>query len=156
MKRRDFLCLAASAAILAALRIPAARAATAEHVHVYKTASCGCCTGWIKHLEQNGFHVSAHDLPSGALTQKKLEAGLKPEQSSCHTAQVGGYVVEGHVPAREVKRLLRERPDAVGLSVPDMPLGSPGMEADGEREPYEVLLIRRDGSAEVFASYPGT
>lgn len=152
MKRREFLCLAASAALLSALNIPAAHAA-AEHVHVFKTASCGCCIGWMKHLERNGFRVTASDLPQGALMQKKLDAGLQPEQTSCHTAQVGGYIVEGHVPAREVKRLLRERPEAVGLSVPDMPLGSPGMEAGGETEPYDVLLIRRDGRAEVFASY---
>lgn len=152
MQRRAFLCLAASAAILAGFRIPAASAA-ADHLRVYKTASCGCCTGWIRHLEQHGFDVSAHDLPNGALMRKKLAAGLKPEQSSCHTAEVGGYVVEGHVPAREVRRLLSEGPDALGLAVPDMPLGSPGMEADGATEPYDVLLIRRDGRAEVFASY---
>lgn len=152
MQRRAFLCLAGSAALLAVLRIPGAQAA-ADQVQVYKSASCGCCVGWIRHLEQHGFRVTAHDLPSAALMQKKLKAGLKPEQSSCHTAEVGGYVVEGHVPAREVKRLLAERPDAVGLAVPDMPLGSPGMEADGTTEPYDVLLIRRDGRAEVFATY---
>jgi len=148
MNRRHFLGLAAAVAIL-----PVGSAEAADHVHVYKTAGCGCCTGWIRHLEQNGFHVSAHDLPSGALMQKKSAAGLQPEHASCHTAEVNGYVIEGHVPAREVKRLLGERPDAIGLAVPDMPLGSPGMEADGETEPYDVLLVRRDGKAEVFASY---
>ena len=154
MTRRNFLSLTATTAALAALRIPAARAAAAPHVQVYKTASCGCCIGWMEHLAQHGFRVASQDLPQGALMQKKLQAGLKPEHSSCHTAEAGGYVLEGHVPAREVKRLLRERPDVIGLAVPAMPLGSPGMDAGGEAEPYDVLLIRRDGSAEVFASYP--
>lgn len=152
MTRRTFLCLTAAVTVLAALRIPAAQAA-AEHVRVYKTASCGCCTGWIRHLERHGFRVSAQDLPQAALMQKKLKSGLKPEQSSCHTAEIAGYVVEGHVPARELKRLLSERPDAIGLAVPDMPLGSPGMEAGDDRDAYDVLLIRRDGRAEVFARY---
>jgi hypothetical protein len=84
---------------------------------------------------------------------EKREVGLKPEQSSCHTGQIAGYVVEGHVPAREIRRLLSERPDAVGLTVPDMPLGSPGMESGDDRDPYDVLLVRRDGTTEVFASY---
>lgn len=149
MNRRHFLSFAATAAALAA--VPAI--AAAESVQVFKSAGCGCCIGWMKHLEQHGFRVSSKDLPHGALMQKKLAAGLKPEHSSCHTAEAGGYVIEGHVPAREVKRLLRERPDAVGLSVPDMPVGSPGMEDGDTKEPYDVLLIRRDGRAEVFASY---
>lgn len=153
MTRRTFLCLTAAVTVLAALRIPAAQAA-AEHVRVYKTASCGCCTGWIRHLERHGFRVSAQDLPQAALMQKKLKSGLNPEQSSCHTAEIAGYVVEGHVPARELKRLLSERPDAIGLAVPDMPLGSPGMEAGDDRDAYDVLLIRRDGRADVFAHYP--
>jgi hypothetical protein len=149
MDRRHFLSLATSAAALAC----APAIAAAEAMQVYKTSGCGCCIGWMKHLERNGFQVTSKDLPHGALMQKKLGLGLRPEQTSCHTGEIGGYVVEGHVPAREVKRLLRERPDAVGLSVPDMPVGSPGMEDGDAREPYDVLLIRRDGSAEVFASY---
>ena len=149
MNRRHFLFLATAATALAA----APALASGEAMQVYKTSGCGCCIGWIKHLERNGFRVTAQDLPHGTLMQKKLAAGLKPEQTSCHTAEIGGYVVEGHVPAREVKRLLRERPDAVGLSVPDMPVGSPGMEDGDTKEPYDVLLIRRDGRAEVFASY---
>ena len=149
MNRRHFLSLAASAAALAC----APALAAAEAMQVYKTAGCGCCIGWIRHLERNGFQVTSKDLPHCTLMQKKLGMGLKPEQTSCHTGEIGGYVVEGHVPAREVKRLLSERPDAVGLSVPDMPVGSPGMEDGDAKEPYDVLLIRRDGSAEVFASY---
>ncbi len=149
MHRRRFLVLTSAVAVLAASRAEAA----AQHVQVFKTSGCGCCIGWMKHLGQNGFHVVSQDLPHGALMQKKLKAGLKPEHSSCHTAETGGYVIEGHVPAREVQRLLAERPDAIGLSVPDMPLGAPGMEEGDITEPYDVLLIRRDGRAEVFASY---
>lgn len=150
MHRRHFLSLAATfSAVVTAGRSSAA----APAVQVYKTAGCGCCIGWMKHLERHGFAVSAQDLPSGVLMQRKRAAGLKPEHTSCHTAMVDGYVVEGHVPARELQRLLRERPDAVGLAVPDMPLGSPGMEADGATEPYNVLLVRRDGSTAVFAGY---
>lgn len=149
MHRRHFLAFAAAAL---APFFPAF--AAAETVQVFKTSGCGCCIGWMKHLERHGFRVTSKDLPAGALMQKKLAAGLKPEQASCHTAEVAGYVVEGHVPAREVQRLLRERPDAIGLSVPDMPVGSPGMEDGDAKEPFDVLLIRRGGRTEVFASYP--
>lgn len=124
-----------------------------EPMTVYKSASCGCCIGWMKHLQANGFEVIGKNLPTGALTQKKLEAGLKPEQSSCHTGKIAGYTIEGHVPAKDIKRLLMEKPDAIGLTVPDMPLGSPGMEVDDEKEPYEVLLVRKNGLTEVYASY---
>jgi hypothetical protein len=124
-----------------------------EPMTVYKSASCGCCIGWIKHLEANGFQVTGKDLPNAALMQKKLAAGLRPELSSCHTGQIAGYIIEGHVPAREVRKLLADRPDAVGLTVPDMPLGSPGMEAGDDKEPYDVLLLKKDGSTEVYASY---
>jgi hypothetical protein len=89
----------------------------------------------------------------GELMQRKLAAGLKPGLTSCRTGFVGGYVVEGHVPAREVRRLLAERPEAVGLAVPDMPLGSPGMEAD-KTEPYDVLLVHWNGSPQIYARYP--
>lgn len=124
-----------------------------EPMTVYKSASCGCCIGWMKHLQANGFEVIGKNLPTGALTQKKLEAGLKPEQSSCHTGKIAGYTIEGHVPAKDIKRLLMEKPDAIGLTVPDMPLGSPGMEVDGDKESYDVLLLKKDGSTKVYASY---
>jgi len=147
MKRRDFVCLGLAAGLLAPRDAPAR-----ETVQVVKTSSCGCCIGWIRHLEQHGFSVRSRDVPLAVLMQEKTAAGLRPEITSCHTAKAGGYVIEGHVPAREVQRVLKERPDAIGLAVPDMPLGSPGMEAD-ESEPYDVLLVRRDGSTVVFASY---
>lgn len=137
----------------AALLLLPSIAEAIEPMTVFKSASCGCCIGWIKHLEANGFQVTGKDLPNAALVQKKLAAGLRPELSSCHTGQIAGYTIEGHVPAREVRKLLAERPDALGLAVPEMPLGSPGMEVDGEKEPYDVLLIKKDGSTEVFARY---
>ncbi|WP_437344281.1 DUF411 domain-containing protein [Mesorhizobium marinum] len=105
-------------------------------------------------MREAGFTVAEIDLSAAALDAAKAEAGLKPGQTSCHTARIDGYVVEGHVPAREVRRLLAERPDAIGLTVPDMPYGSPGMgEAGADADPYDVLLVRRDGTTEVYASY---
>src|SRR5688500_10040259 len=126
--------------------------AAGEKVLVLKTLGCGCCLGWIEHLKEAGFTVEAKDLAMGALMKEKLDAGLKPGLTACHTGKVAGYVIEGHVPAREVRSLLAERPDAVGLTVPNMPVGSPGMEF-GRPEPYDVLLVRRDGTTEVYARY---
>ncbi|MEH6719989.1 MAG: DUF411 domain-containing protein [Aurantimonas endophytica] len=124
----------------------------AENVEMFSTSGCGCCIGWMKHLEEAGFEVTNENLPMADLYARKMQAGLKPGLTSCHTGYVSGYVVEGHVPAAEVKRLLAEKPDAIGLTVPDMPAGSPGMgESD---EPYQVLLVMKDGSTETFASYP--
>lgn len=125
--------------------------AAAEELSVHKTSGCGCCIGWIRHMEANGFSVKAENVPMGSLMQEKLAAGLKVGQTSCHTGRIGGYFVEGHVPAREVRRLLAERPDALGLTVPDMPLGSPGM--PGHSEAYDVLLVKRNGETELFAHY---
>lgn len=129
-------------------------AASAPPVTVHKTATCGCCTAWIDHLEKHGFETIPHDMSQGALTQKKMESGVPREMASCHTGVVAGYVIEGHVPARDIERLLEERPDAIGLAVPGMPIGSPGMTMGDMTDPYNVYLIRRDGAAEIFASYP--
>lgn len=126
--------------------------ALAEDLLVNKTSGCGCCIGWIKHMEAEGFNVKAQNVPIGALMQEKLAAGLRVGLTSCHTAWISGYVIEGHVPAREVRRLLAERPDALGLTVPDMPVGSPGM--PGQPESYDVLLLQRGGETAVFAHYP--
>lgn len=95
-------------------------------------------------------------MTMGNLTQFKLKNGIGPKTASCHTARIENYTIEGHVPAREIRRLLTERPDAIGLSVPGMPLGSPGMDFGDDREAFDVLLIRHDGSTETFASYPGS
>jgi hypothetical protein len=119
---------------------------------VYKSESCGCCSDWVTHMERAGFKTEVHNVDN--LNPIKTEVGLPPMMGSCHTARVGKYFVEGHVPADDVKRLLAEQSDAKGLAVPRMPIGSPGMEVpSGEVEPYDVLLIANDGSASVFASH---
>lgn len=120
-------------------------------VDVYKSPSCGCCNEWIKHLEKNGFKVRAHN--TDAVVSHKYRLGVPPGYGSCHTAEVAGYLVEGHVPAREIRRLLREKPRARGLTVPGMPIGSPGMEQGARRDPYEVLLVMPDGDTRVYARY---
>jgi len=129
-------------------------ALAAGSIEMLKTASCGCCIAWGQYLREAGFAVNERDLPSADLNAAKVEAGLKPALTACHTARIDGYVIEGHVPVREIKRLLEERPDAIGLAVPDMPYGSPGMgEAGDDAEPYDVLLVGRDGKTSVYASY---
>lgn len=124
--------------------------AGALEVTVYKSPTCGCCNKWIAHLEANGFKVDAHDVAD--LTQVKLEHRVSRELSSCHTALVDGYVIEGHVPAADIRRLLQERPDVVGLAVPGMVIGSPSIE-DPSSEPYNVLTFDRDGNTTVFAKH---
>jgi hypothetical protein len=138
--------------VAATMMIPASLQA-AETAQVFKTSGCGCCVGWIRHLEETGYTVDAKNMAMGALMKLKLDAGLKVGQTSCHSAIIGGYFIEGHVPAGDIERLLAEKPDAVGLTVPDMPLGSPGMDGGDEREAYDVLLVRRDGATEVFAQH---
>ncbi len=122
-------------------------------MQVWKSPSCGCCGGWATHMEGAGFRLKTHDVAAGILAKIKRQAGIAPDHQSCHTAKIGGYVIEGHVPAADVKRLLAEKPDAVGLVVPGMPLGSPGMDFGPDKEPYEVLLVKKDGSTEVFARH---
>lgn len=136
---------------------PAATASTVlPLVEVWKDPQCGCCQDWIAHLQAHGFTVRVHEVGNAAMRQR---LGLPARYASCHTARVGGYVVEGHVPALDLLRLLRERPTALGLAVPGMPVGSPGMDGPaygGRRDPYDVLLVQRDGSSRVWARYPGS
>lgn len=120
-------------------------------VLVHKTASCGCCTLWVEHLQANGFEVDVRNATN--LVPVKERVGLPSGLGSCHTAEVGGYFIEGHVPAGDVARLLAEKPEARGLAVPGMPLGSPGMEYQNKREPYDVLLVHADGTTTVFAHH---
>jgi hypothetical protein len=117
-------------------------------VLVYKSPTCGCCNGWIEHLEAAGFTVEARD--SRELMTVKRDAGVPVELSSCHTALVGGYVVEGHVPAEHLKSLLADEPEVAGIAVPGMPIGSPGMEGP-DPEPYEVYSFTHDGGTAVYA-----
>ncbi len=122
-------------------------------VEVWKSPSCGCCKEWVAHLEANGFRVSAHDEGN---TGMRGRLGIPVALGSCHTALVAGYALEGHVPAGDVQRLLKARPVAIGLAVPGMPVGSPGMDGPaygGRRDSYQVLLIAKNGSTSVFSSY---
>jgi len=119
---------------------------------VFRNASCGCCGAWIEHLQAAGFGVSVREVADLAPVRRQL--GLQERYASCHTATVGGYVLEGHVPAADVKRLLVSKPVALGLAVPGMPVGSPGMEVGDQQEAYDVLLVDRGGHARVFNRYP--
>ncbi|NVZ11377.1 DUF411 domain-containing protein [Allochromatium humboldtianum] len=134
----------------AALSFGAAQAAE-EDVVMYKDPNCGCCGQWAEHLRTNGFSVQ--EVATRDMAAIKREAGLPPELASCHTARVGGYVVEGHVPAADIRRLLAERPSVAGLSAPGMPLGSPGMEGPYPAESYRVLSFESDGRTAVFAEH---
>ncbi len=138
---------------LAAVAAPGRSFAKDLPVRMWKSPTCGCCNDWITHLEANGLTVLASD-DGNSKARERL--GMPVRYGSCHTAEINGYAIEGHVPAREIHRLLEERPDAVGLSVPAMPRGSPGMDGPiygGIVDPYDVLLIGHDGEATVFASY---
>lgn len=118
---------------------------------VYASPTCGCCSKWVDHLRGEGLSVEiVHTSEMGAVKQR---LGVPNTLQSCHTGVIGDYVVEGHVPAADVKRLLNEQPDARGLAVPGMPIGSPGMEQGSTKEPYDVLAFRTDGTARVFASH---
>lgn len=119
---------------------------------VYKMASCNCCKLWVKHLQESGFSVQVHDVRDMKSIRQRV--GVPVRLEACHTAEVGGYFVEGHVPAQDIKRLLRDRPAAKGLSVPGMPAGSPGMEVpSGKVTPYEVLLVGKNASTSVFSRH---
>lgn len=137
MNRRAFIGLAACSLALGAS--PPAHAQRAQHaLTVYMSPSCGCCGGWVRHMRDNGFRVERRDLADVSPIKRKL--GMPQALWSCHTALVEGYAIEGHVPAGDIKRLLRERPAAVGLAAPGMPVGSPGME-QGSLQPYATVLF---------------
>ena len=118
------------------------------HVVVYKSATCGCCLKWVEHMKANGFNVTATDVPD--IEVPKRAHGVPPSLESCHTATIGGYVVEGHVPADSVQRMLRERPAIAGLAVPGMPAGSPGMEVPGYKDAYAVMAFDKAGKSSVY------
>lgn len=122
-------------------------------ITVYKSPSCECCLQWVTHLEENGFVVKIESQEE--LRSVRARLGVPDRLAACHTGVVNGYVVEGHVPAEDIKRLLVEKPAAKGIAVPGMPLGSPGMEQGGRRDPYLVLLFQSDGRTSVFAQHGG-
>ena len=151
LTRRGFFASAAALGLSAAL--PGAARAAQTEIHVMKDPNCGCCSAWIDILQDEGFAVTTERSFGTALTRYKMENGIPAEMMSCHTARIDGYMLEGHVPVADIRRLLSERPDAVGLAVPGMPYGSPGMGPEDQREAYDVHLIRRDGTTEVFTHY---
>lgn len=141
-------------ALSLAVSLTAGQAAWAEDdltMKVYKSPTCGCCGDWVDHMKENGFEVDVTDTDD--MNQIKSDAGLTPQLSSCHTAFVGDYVIEGHVPAADVRRLIEEQPDAHGISVPGMPMGSPGMEIGDRKDHYQVLLFNEEGQTKVFAEH---
>lgn len=143
----------AAAAGLSALGTQALAKAERPMVEVWKDPNCGCCKDWMSHLTDNGFDVKAFDKGN---TAARAAFGMPQALGSCHTAKVQGYVIEGHVPAADIRRLLAEKPQALGLAVPGMPIGSPGMDGaiyGGRRDPYQVLLVKKDGKTEVFSRY---
>jgi hypothetical protein len=138
--------------VLAGLASWGQRAADNE-VTVYKTAACGCCSKWVDHLKENGFQVTVHEVES--TTEYSRQHGVPDSARSCHLGVVSGYAIEGHVPAAEIQRLLKERPKAKGLAVPGMPVGSPGMEfPGGPPGRYSVVMIGEDGKTSVYQQYP--
>ena len=149
--RRQLLIFASNSIVAAPLA--ALADGTFPDIHVIKNPQCGCCTAWIKILIDKGFNVTSEDRSGSLLTEFKIESGVPNYMMSCHTAKIDGYFIEGHVPASEIKRLMADRPDALGLAVPAMPYGSPGMGPEDEREAYDVYIISADGTAEVFQHY---
>lgn len=125
-------------------------AQSVPQAEVFKSPYCGCCKKWVEHLRQNGFQVKTHDVNDVPAVRKQM--GMPDRLGSCHTARMGGYVVEGHVPAADILRMLKEKPKALGLTVPSMPPGSPGMEST-RTIPYDTLLVRANGSVTVFTSH---
>jgi hypothetical protein len=154
LSRRRAVSAALILACAPALALAASPAAPTA-VEVWKDPDCGCCKDWVSHMEANGFKVKVNDTGNNAV---RARLGIDRKHGSCHTAVVGGYVLEGHVPAREVKRLLSERPAAVGLAVPGMPVGAPGMDGavyGGRKDSFDVLLLAKDGTSKVYQRYEG-
>lgn len=164
MKRSASLVLAAFAAVFvvaatSSARVdaaaPVARAAAAKTViQVYKSPTCGCCAAWVDHIRAAGFQAEVFDVSDAELQSRKAKLGVGPKLASCHTAIVNGYVVEGHVPAADIQRMLREKPAIAGLAAPGMPVGSPGMEMpNGRADKYDVVAFTKAGTTRVFAHH---
>ena len=142
---------------LVLLGVPAAacsKPAKAAELKIYKSPYCGCCGAWVDHVTANGLKPVVQDMDDVTPVAKKV--GVPDAMRSCHTAVIGGYFVEGHVPASDIRKLLRERPKARGIAVPGMPIGSPGMEQGNRRDAYDTLLVLQDGSTRVFVKHNRT
>lgn len=143
ISRRGFLGLSAAAVVACAAPAPA------KALTVYRSPTCGCCGGWVDHLRGAGFEVAVQMMDD--VTPVAARLGVPEQLRSCHTGELAGYFVEGHVPAADIERLLMERPDARGIAVPGMPIGSPGMEMGERRDAFQTLLVDRQGAVSVFA-----
>jgi hypothetical protein len=141
-----------AAAIAVSAQQKPATTSAAPKVTVYKTSSCGCCKLWVDHLKASGFDVQAMDVSSADVRAVSKAAGLPDDGVSCHTAKIGNYVVEGHVPASDIQRMLKEKPAIAGIAAPGMPQGSPGMD-QGSKEPYDVMAFTKDGKMTVYAKH---
>lgn len=153
MQRRTLLTAAIGLPLLGTRALAQNSPAPLPVLQVWKGPNCGCCGDWVTYLEADGFQVQVFDTGNTAVSKR---LGLPDKYGSCHTALIGGYVIEGHVNAREIRRLLTEKPQAIGLSVPGMPVGSPGMDGavyGDRRDPYDVVLVLKDGSSRVYQSY---
>lgn len=153
VSRRQTLIAGASAWLAAVGSTTSFAAAPSPLVEIWKSPTCGCCKEWVTHLKDNGFRTVVHDTGNAGA---RARFGIAMKHGSCHTARVGDYAIEGHVPATDIVRLLKEKPRAIGLAVPGMPVGSPGMDGaayGGRRDAYDVLLIAKDGSTTVFQSH---
>ena len=150
-----FIYVAAFIGVLAAPSpIVSAQSSGQPLMEVYKSPTCGCCSKWVEHVRQHGFTARVTDLTDqAALDALKTKHGVPRTAQSCHTALIGGYAIEGHVPAAEVKRLLKEKPAVAGIAVAGMPAGSPGMEVPGRSQAYNVIAFDKKGDSRVFASY---
>lgn len=151
LSRRSAICLAGLAGLTGLGPMAIARTAQSTRVDVFRDPSCGCCGRWIEHLRQNGFELNV--IETSDLQSIKKSAGVPSNLASCHTAKVGGYVIEGHVPAKAIRRLLEQAPDALGLAVPGMPIGSPGMEG-GDPVVYDVILFGQEPQ-KTFGTFKG-
>ena len=151
MRRRDFIAVSLMASLWQT--IPGNSEEVGIPLHVMKDPNCGCCNKWAEILSQNGFEVTTEDLIGSDLIKYKIESGISIKMASCHTARVFDYVIEGHVPPKDIKRLIREKPIAIGLAVPKMPYGSPGMGPEAKREAYDVFLLKEDGTTSLFSRY---
>ncbi len=141
-------------AALAVLPVRAVLADALPPIHVVKGTGCECCDAWVAYLREEGFTVTDEERYGTLLIRFKMDLGVPAKVFSCHTGMIDGYALEGHVPAADILRLLNERPEAIGLAVPGMPYGSPGMGSEDSRDAYDVLLVKKDGKTEVFTQYP--
>ena len=152
--RRRAILVAAAGSMMLAVHVPVA--AKTLFAEVWKDPNCGCCKEWVTHLEAGGFRVKVNDTGNDRIRER---LGVDRKYGSCHTALVGGYAIEGHVPVKEIHRLLNEKPAALGLAVPGMPVGSPGMDGEpygSRKDPYSVMLLTRNGGATVYQRYEGS